>query len=106
VQICKAPFWWNQNAKWNMNRQHHCRACGRALCDACSMSRSVIPKMGFEKPVRVCQACLNSIQPFEKRSRCCVTTLKQVRRPLAGASRTRYRVSQANPPAMAHAVRM
>ena len=76
-QLCNEPFWWNQTVKWNVNRQHHCRACGSALCDACSMSRTVIPKMGFESPMRVCQSCLNSVQPNEKRSRCCVTAIKQ-----------------------------
>lgn len=38
-------------------RQHHCRGCGRAVCDKCSENRSVIPIMGFESSVRVCDTC-------------------------------------------------
>ena len=38
-------------------RQHHCRLCGRAVCDDCSPHRSVLPAMGFEYEVRVCIEC-------------------------------------------------
>lgn len=38
-------------------RQHHCRLCGRAVCDDCSPHRSVLPTIGFEYEVRVCIEC-------------------------------------------------
>lgn len=38
-------------------RRHHCRHCGRILCDRCSTSRAPIPKFGAYAPLRVCDAC-------------------------------------------------
>ena len=38
-------------------RQHHCRQCGRAVCDDCSPHRSVLPAVGYEYDVRVCIEC-------------------------------------------------
>ncbi|EEC06626.1 WD-repeat protein, putative [Ixodes scapularis] len=38
-------------------RQHHCRKCGKAVCDKCSSNRSRIPIMGYEFDVRVCDEC-------------------------------------------------
>ena len=50
-------------------RQHHCRVCGKALCDKCSDSRTTIPKLGFELiPVRTCSECFNSISEADKTS--------------------------------------
>ena len=45
--------------------QHHCRKCGRAVCAACSDHTSTYPKMGFEKPVRMCQDCHSSLTTDE-----------------------------------------
>eukprot|EP00126_Sphaerothecum_destruens_P007783 Sdes_comp19987_c0_seq1m12591 len=61
-QLCSAPFFWNISVKFNTNRQHHCRHCGRALCDKCSTQTIRIPKMGFETDVRVCRECYASIK--------------------------------------------
>ena len=38
--------------------QHHCRKCGRSVCDSCCDCTSVFPRMGFETPVRMCNECL------------------------------------------------
>lgn len=46
-------------------RQHHCRHCGRAVCDKCSTNRINIPIMGFEYDVRVCDPCFNQLQAVE-----------------------------------------
>jgi len=43
-------------------RKHHCRSCGRTLCDACSSKTSVIPFFGYNTPVRVCNLCYDNIQ--------------------------------------------
>lgn len=69
-QKCKAPFFWNFRQMWDEKtvgiRQHHCRKCGTAVCAKCSTKRSVIPLMGFEFEVRVCDACFESIPDEEK----------------------------------------
>eukprot|EP00035_Acanthoeca_spectabilis_P022150 m.442263 g.442263 ORF g.442263 m.442263 type:complete len:468 (-) comp18777_c0_seq1:137-1540(-) len=57
-QLCKAPFFWNveqmwQDKKLHVNRQHHCRFTGKAVCDKCSPETSTICTMGFELPVRI-----------------------------------------------------
>lgn len=39
--------------------RHHCRRCGKVVCDACSQSRQVIATMG-KKPRRVCDACVKA----------------------------------------------
>jgi len=46
-------------------RQHHCRACGKAICDKCSSHKSPVPKLGFEFEVRLCDPCFNSLTETE-----------------------------------------
>jgi hypothetical protein len=41
--------------------RHHCRACGRTFCDACSPSKAALPEAG-EAAVRVCSACSLGLQ--------------------------------------------
>ncbi|XP_034018108.1 zinc finger FYVE domain-containing protein 1 isoform X2 [Thalassophryne amazonica] len=36
---------------------HHCRACGRGVCDDCSPKRRPVPCRGWDHPVRVCNTC-------------------------------------------------
>ena len=38
-----------------LRRKHHCRACGKIVCDACSRGRRVVA--GSANPKRVCDAC-------------------------------------------------
>ncbi|KAF5303192.1 hypothetical protein FQA39_LY10105 [Lamprigera yunnana] len=60
-QLCNRPFFWNFRAMMDQRqlglRQHHCRHCGKAVCDRCSLGRLTIPIMGFEFAVRVCEPC-------------------------------------------------
>lgn len=49
-------------------RQHHCRHCGKAICDVCSPEKLTIPLMGFESPVRVCSVCFSSLKDEERPS--------------------------------------
>nr|CAD7261218.1 unnamed protein product [Timema shepardi] len=44
-----------------VQRKHHCRACGQVFCAQCSSKTSTVPKFGFEKEVRVCEACYDSV---------------------------------------------
>ena len=37
--------------------RHHCRACGRVVCDGCSRERQALPRFGIIEPVRCCDAC-------------------------------------------------
>ncbi|XP_015189179.1 PREDICTED: zinc finger FYVE domain-containing protein 1-like isoform X2 [Polistes dominula] len=37
---------------------HHCRDCGRGVCEECSPHRKPVTHRGWDKPVRVCNACI------------------------------------------------
>eukprot|EP00036_Acanthoecidae_sp_10tr_P010475 CAMPEP_0182924970 /NCGR_PEP_ID=MMETSP0105_2-20130417/8057_1 /TAXON_ID=81532 ORGANISM="Acanthoeca-like sp., Strain 10tr" /NCGR_SAMPLE_ID=MMETSP0105_2 /ASSEMBLY_ACC=CAM_ASM_000205 /LENGTH=472 /DNA_ID=CAMNT_0025062797 /DNA_START=72 /DNA_END=1490 /DNA_ORIENTATION=+ len=59
-EACGVAFFWNfekmwQDRKLQVNRQHHCRYTGKAVCDTCSPTRTTITTMGFELPVRICK---------------------------------------------------
>lgn len=60
-QLCGRPFFWNLRAMMDQRqlglRQHHCRHCGKAVCEKCSSIKLTIPSMGFEFAVRVCEPC-------------------------------------------------
>lgn len=46
-------------------RRHHCRACGRVVCAACSAGAAPLPRLGYSRPERVCDGCraaLSSVQ--------------------------------------------
>ncbi|XP_031365201.1 rabankyrin-5 isoform X2 [Apis dorsata] len=43
-------------------RKHHCRHCGRILCNKCSDQDVPIVKFGLNKPVRVCAVCFDVLQ--------------------------------------------
>ncbi|PAA60157.1 hypothetical protein BOX15_Mlig024271g1 [Macrostomum lignano] len=64
---CGVPFFWNLRKMWSDKRvgtrQHHCRRCGAAVCDACSQRRTALPPMGFEYSVRVCDDCHAEVTP-------------------------------------------
>lgn len=55
---CKEPF-------TTFRRKHHCRHCAAIFCNDCSGKTSPIPKFGFEKPVRVCDACYTKLGEFK-----------------------------------------
>lgn len=72
-QLCAKPFFWNIKAMFEqkalgVNRQHHCRNCGKAICDKCSPNRINIPIMGFEYDVRVCNNCYTALKDTDRPS--------------------------------------
>lgn len=48
--ICQKPF-------GPLLYLHHCRSCGKGVCDDCSKARKPVPVRGWEYPVRVCDNC-------------------------------------------------
>ncbi|CAG0889557.1 unnamed protein product [Darwinula stevensoni] len=67
-QQCGHPFFWNVRGivgakTMGVRRQHHCRRCGKAVCDPCSTHQAPLPCLGFEYPVRLCAPCHASLQP-------------------------------------------
>jgi tellurium resistance protein TerZ len=48
--FCKKPF-------TLVRRKHHCRGCGHIYCSMCTKKRKALPKWGYVKNVRVCDAC-------------------------------------------------
>ncbi|XP_012935262.1 pleckstrin homology domain-containing family F member 2 [Aplysia californica] len=43
-----------------VNRRHHCRHCGRVVCNACSSKRWLLPQQS-SKPIRVCLTCYHKL---------------------------------------------
>ncbi|XP_012260150.2 zinc finger FYVE domain-containing protein 1-like isoform X2 [Athalia rosae] len=37
---------------------HHCRDCGRGVCQDCSTHRKPVVRRGWDKPVRICDSCI------------------------------------------------
>eukprot|EP01018_Ginkgo_biloba_P026978 Gb_02288 [translate_table: standard] len=50
--VCKCSF----NA---FRRRHHCRCCGRTLCNEHSSKQIELPQFGIHSAVRVCYDCFN-----------------------------------------------
>mmetsp|Transcript_29293 Transcript_29293/g.87266 ORF Transcript_29293/g.87266 Transcript_29293/m.87266 type:complete len:133 (+) Transcript_29293:2-400(+) len=58
--VCSAPFVWESTCRSSAQEvcaRHHCRACGRVVCGACSAHEVCLPDFGIVEPVRVCDAC-------------------------------------------------
>mmetsp|Transcript_14441 Transcript_14441/g.24246 ORF Transcript_14441/g.24246 Transcript_14441/m.24246 type:complete len:279 (+) Transcript_14441:103-939(+) len=55
--ICKKKF-------TSFFRRHHCRTCGRVVCNSCSTNRMKKPKItGYKGKVRVCDECWEDFAP-------------------------------------------
>lgn len=48
--ICKTRF-------GGLKRRHHCRQCGRVVCNKCCSEKMMLPHYGFAEPERVCDPC-------------------------------------------------
>ena len=44
-----------------LNRQHHCRKCGTAICKNCSKVKIPLPELAYNNPVRICINCKEGI---------------------------------------------
>lgn len=44
------------------NRRHHCRRCGRSVCEAHSGHEAALPLLGLPTPVRQCESCFTEIR--------------------------------------------
>ncbi|XP_067939019.1 pleckstrin homology domain-containing family F member 2-like isoform X2 [Watersipora subatra] len=51
--LCSTPF-------TMLNRRHHCRKCGKLVCDDCSKHRWNFPQQS-SKPQRVCNTCYKDL---------------------------------------------
>lgn len=49
--VCERPF-------GPLLPLHHCRECGKGVCNDCSSSCKPVPLRGWDNPVRVCDHCL------------------------------------------------
>lgn len=54
-QLCKKSFSVSR-------RRHHCRHCGRVICDKCSPKKINIRKFNLNQPERVCTTCFEALQ--------------------------------------------
>ena len=57
---CAAHFSWESTFHSHAQQacaRHHCRRCGKVVCDPCSRQRVVLPQYGIVEPVRVCDGC-------------------------------------------------
>jgi hypothetical protein len=43
-------------------RRHHCRHCAKVFCAKCVDNKHAIPKLKYKDPVRVCNACVTTVQ--------------------------------------------
>lgn len=68
ILISKRPTWiYKDNCqicdkKFNLiRRQHHCRTCGKAICNACSRMETILYMYGYRKPQILCNICANRL---------------------------------------------
>uniref|UniRef100_A0A8R1I2E3 phosphatidylinositol-3,5-bisphosphate 3-phosphatase n=1 Tax=Caenorhabditis japonica TaxID=281687 RepID=A0A8R1I2E3_CAEJA len=59
-RVCDKLF--NPISVYNEERQHHCRHCGRIVCEGCSKQRYSTVDEGQNVQKRVCDSCYTSMQ--------------------------------------------
>lgn len=50
-----------------LNRRHHCRKCGKVVCNDCSSKRWMLPQQS-SKPLRVCLTCFEKLSSARTQS--------------------------------------
>eukprot|EP00758_Cryptobia_borreli_P006349 Tbor_TRINITY_DN5132_c0_g1::TRINITY_DN5132_c0_g1_i1::g.26307::m.26307 len=43
--------------------RHHCRNCGRLVCGKCSDYKAIIPSIGYDNEVKICNSCAEQHSP-------------------------------------------
>lgn len=63
-QICQKKF-------TSIRRKHHCRSCGKILCNSCSKSKILLKSLGYNTKKRICEECkeknLSAIALFQSK---------------------------------------
>jgi hypothetical protein len=49
------------------NRRHHCRRCGKSVCNKCSANQKALSKSDSKTLYRICDACDTEIQNYKVR---------------------------------------
>jgi len=74
IADCGKPFMWNVQQMWEDKvvggRQHHCRSCGKAVCDDCCAGFDLLTTMGHETRVRMCKVCKPKLAENDGARRC------------------------------------
>jgi hypothetical protein len=50
------------NVGMGSGSRHHCRSCGRSVCDPCSKTRLYLRHLGYGSPERTCRVCVAELQ--------------------------------------------
>lgn len=61
--LCKRTF--IEMTMYTEDRQHHCRNCGKVVCDACSRRRYAVVEEGKSVQKRACDVCYESMHADE-----------------------------------------
>jgi len=70
LQMEMAPVWMKNSAQCTLcstqfdlfHRPHHCRKCGKCVCNSCSTRRWVLPNVDPNRSVRVCLHCFGTLR--------------------------------------------
>nr|XP_046908794.1 uncharacterized protein LOC124490361 [Dermatophagoides farinae] len=77
-----------------INRRHHCRRCGRIVCNGCSSNSILIVEINPNIPVRVCDDCFNWSTKTNKNRKISTNSLdRQSSQPLNSNRRTQWKLS-------------
>lgn len=58
--VCEHDVTWSSTSSSEAQKSHelhHCRACGRVVCESCSQRQTTLPLLGIVDMARVCEPC-------------------------------------------------
>ena len=62
-----------------LRRKHHCRRCGKVVCNACSRARELVEEYHPVRPQRVCNSCVAVPSIVEKPEEAVQKALEAIR---------------------------